>query len=121
MYVCVGNVRLLWYLSHDVIPFIPSRKAALVSPTAAAVHLPDISNDDDDGDPTSFANYRMDFTSEFLLGTLDGNLVTTGTTSNPANLCQRTCAVLSMKRQLFEQQQTNNNNKTREIEREGIN
>ena len=59
MYVCVGNVRLLLYLSYHVIPFIPSRRVALVSP-AAAVQLPGNRNDDDDDDdgvdPSSFAD-----------------------------------------------------------------
>ena len=84
MYACVGNVRLLLYLSYHVIPFIPSGKAALVSPLAAAVQLPDNSNDDDDDDgPTSFTNDRMAFTFEYLFGNLVGNLVTTGITPNP--------------------------------------
>ena len=51
----VGNVHLLLYLSYHVIPFIPSRKAALVSP-ATAVQLLGNSNDDDGVDPLSFAN-----------------------------------------------------------------
>ena len=55
MYVCVGNIRLLLYLSYHVIPFIPSRRVALVSP-AAAVQFPGNSNDDDGVDPLSFAN-----------------------------------------------------------------
>ena len=50
--MCVGNVRLLLYLSYHVIPFIPSRRVA----PAAAVQLPGNSNDDDGVDPSSFAD-----------------------------------------------------------------
>lgn len=71
----VGNVRLLLYLSYHVIPFIPSRKAALVSP-ATAVQLPGNSNDDDGVDPLSFtndstSNHRIDVVHAIIVGNAD--------------------------------------------------
>ena len=82
MYACVGNVRLLLYLSYHVIPFILSRRVALVSPVAA-VQLPGNSNDDDDDDddddgvdPSSFAddstsNPRIDVVPYAITGNAD--------------------------------------------------